>query len=415
MMKLGLIGYPLGHSWSPEIHSFFLKQDCYSLIELKEEELGPFLEKKEFDGLNVTIPYKQKVIPYLDELDPLAQEAGAVNTIVNQNGRLIGHNTDVEGFRDMIMAHGIDVKNGKTAVIGDGGVSKAIRCALKQLGADFCVTSRKHSPGSITMQELLDHAPEYACLINATPLGMKPHDELMPTDPSVFDHLKYAVDVIANPLRTKFLFEAKLKGCVTCGGFEMLVRQAAAADRWFADKHILEAEILACMKSLYDQRRSVVLIGMPTSGKTTIAELLAEETGKKRIEMDEVIEAEMGMKICTCFQERGETYFRDLESSLCYSLKEAMGSVISCGGGVIKRRENMQALAENGLILWLDRPVDLLYGSSDRPLSSDREHILSLYQERRPYYERYADVRIENSGSVGDTLKQIRKAMEETL
>lgn len=124
-MKLGLIGYPLGHSWSPEIHSFFLKQDCYSLIELKEEELGPFLEKKEFDGLNVTIPYKQKVIPYLDELDPLAQEAGAVNTIVNQNGRLIGHNTDVEGFRDMIMAHGIDVKNGKTAVIGDGEIGRA--------------------------------------------------------------------------------------------------------------------------------------------------------------------------------------------------------------------------------------------------------------------------------------------------
>ncbi len=414
-MKLGLIGYPLGHSWSPEIHSFFLKQNCYSLIELKEDELGPFLEKKEFDGLNVTIPYKQKVIPYLDELDPLAEEAGAVNTIVNQNGRLIGHNTDVEGFRDMMLAHGIDVKSSKTAVIGDGGVSRAIQCALRQLGADYSVTSRKHSPGSITMLELLEHAADYSCLINATPLGMKPHDEELPADPKMFGNLKDAVDVIANPLRTRFLFEAKMKGCRTCGGFEMLVRQAAAADRWFADMQIPEAEILACMRFLYDQRRSVVLIGMPTSGKTTIAKLLAEETGKKRIEMDDIIEKEMGMKIRTCFQERGETYFRDLESRLCESLKEAGGSVISCGGGVIKRRENMQALAENGLILWLDRPLDLLYGSNDRPLSIDREQVVSLYEARRPDYERYADVRIENSGSVNETMEQIRKAMEETI
>lgn len=407
-MKLGLIGNPLGHSWSPQIHSFFLKDCTYDLWPLKEDELDDFFARKDFDGINVTIPYKEKVMQYLDEIDDTARTIGAVNCIVNDHGRLIGHNTDWIGFMDMVKSAGIEANGKKCAVFGSGGASKAACAAIRKMNGTPVAVSRHPKENQISYADLKD---EYAVLINATPLGMKPNDNAMPVDPALFPGCEAVVDIVANPLRTKFCFEAGLSGKKTLGGFEMLVRQAAAADLLFTGKAVSEEQIRACMKMLYGRMRSLVLIGMPTSGKSTIAAEVSRRSGRKLIEMDEEIEKKLGMSIRECFDRYGEAYFRKAESEMAASLKEAGGCVISCGGGIIKNKENMRMLSENGLVAWLDRDPALLFGTGSRPLSQNKDDIARLYEERKSLYEMYADVRIDNNGNLEDTVNEVMKLL----
>ena len=413
-MKLGLIGYPLGHSWSPQIHSFFLKEDCYDLYELKEEELEEFFRNTDLDGFNVTIPYKQKVMEYLDTLSPSAETIGAVNTVVHRNGAYAGYNTDYEGFLEMLKENGIAAEGRHAAILGTGGVSKAIACALLQLGASFDFVSRVKKPGAISYEELYEKQADYQLLVNATPVGMSPRTDCAPVDVSRFSRLESVVDVIANPLRTKLCFDAWQRGIRFCGGFEMLVRQALAADRYFTDREMDRSQVKACMDALLKERRNLVLIGMPTSGKSTIAKMIAEKTGRPLIEMDQIIEERLGTTIRECFEKKGEAYFRALETDVCKEVG-AEGAVISCGGGVIKNRENMQYLSANGMIFWIDRDPELLFGSKDRPLSRSKSDIETLYEQRRSLYERFSDIRIANNASMEQAASAILAAVGETL
>lgn len=405
-MKLGLIGYPLGHSWSPAIHRYLLKEDCYALQETPAEELQHFFETTDLDGFNVTIPHKQSVIPLLDEIDPAAKRIGAVNTVVHRNGRFIGYNTDYTGFIGMLKANGIEVKGRHCAVLGSGGVSKAIRAAIESMGGTYDIVSRSTSPTAITYDELYENQKRYSVLINATPVGMSPNVDHTPIDVSRFENLEAVVDAIANPLRTLLCFEAKQLGIKTCGGFEMLVRQALAADRYFTGLDMDEALGSSCMKYLLQKQQSVVLIGMPTCGKSTIAKVLAECTGRPLVEMDAILEERLGMPIRQCFAEQGEAYFRARETELARELTSG-NAVISCGGGIIKNPENMWALSRNGKVFWIDRDVDLLYGTASRPLSQSREDIQKLYAERKPLYECYADMRIANNGTLEEAVAAI--------
>lgn len=409
-MKLGLIGYPLGHSWSPEIHRFFL--DCsYELWPLKEEELDRFFAERDFDGINVTIPYKKTVVRYLDEIDETAERIGAVNTIVNRNGKLTGYNTDWSAFAAMLETNRFDT-SGRAVILGSGGASKAVQAALQRFGTAYDVASTSGS-GTVTYDEMYQRQAEYSLLINCTPVGMYPEDDALPADPGKFSGLKAVADVVANPLRTALCFEAEQNGIPSAGGFEMLVRQALEADRLFTGRDMDEKLADACMNYLYRKRRSIVLTGMPTSGKSTAARMIAEITGRRLVEMDEVISDRLGTTIAECFAARGEAYFRSLEAELCRELKNGGKTVVSCGGGVIKNRENMRYLSENGIIVWLDRSPDLLFASSDRPLSSDRQAVMRLYRERRELYERYSDIRVSNDGDIRQTVSGILKAAGE--
>jgi shikimate dehydrogenase len=406
-MKLGLIGWPLGHSWSPEIHDLLIHEK-YDLIPLKEEELDAFFEKRDFDGLNVTIPYKQTVMKYLDEIDEAAGEIGAVNTIVNHHGKLKGYNTDCTGLKEMIANAGIDLTRGRTAILGSGGGSKAALWAVKQLGGRPDVISRKaEKPGTVTYEEMYRNQADYTCLINTTPVGLKPYENNMPVDLNRFSNLKAAVDIIANPLRTKLLFEAKQKEIRILGGFEMLVRQAFAADELFLDTRLDPSLIDACMKELYRRRRNVVLIGMPTSGKSTVSNLLAQRTGRQLVEMDNLIEEWFGTTIAECFAEKGEDYFRAVETRVARENSEGNGKIISCGGGVVKIPETMRLLSHNGIVLWLQRDISQLYPTDSRPLSSDEAAVRKLYEERLPLYTKYADHIIDNTGDIEDTIADI--------
>ncbi len=411
-MKLGLIGHPLGHSWSPVIHAFMIHED-YQKWDLQEEELDAFMKRHDFDGINVTIPYKQKVIPYLDELDPAAEAIGAVNCIVNHSGRLTGYNTDCLGFAGMVQAGQIDFKGKKTALLGTGGASKAVGYALHQMGADVQLVSRREKPDCITYERLEETAEQYQCIVNVTPVGMYPHTEEAPIELARFTKAEAVVDVVANPLRTKLMFDAKMHGIQYMGGFEMLVRQAFAADELFTGKKLDPALNQACMNMLYHQKRNIVLIGMPTSGKSTLSRMIGHKTSRRVIEMDDEIVKKLGTSIKECFAQKGEQYFREVERETAEELKNQEGVIISCGGGVVTNESTMRALSENGIVIWIQRNLSHLFATDSRPLTGNEEYMKKLYQMREPLYRKYSDAVIDNDRSLEEAADLILKAAGE--
>lgn len=405
-MKFGLIGYPLGHSWSKEIHAYF-NPYSYELFEIEPSNLKRFMEEKQFDGINVTIPYKQEVMQYLDAIDEVAEKIGAVNCIVNENGKLKGYNTDYAGFQTMLIENNIDVKGKCVAVLGTGGASKAVSLALQDLGASVTLVSRTKKENAITYAQLYQHEDKYQVLVNTTPVGMYPNTDALPIDIKQFHHLEAVVDVIANPLRTRLQFEAKCAGIRTLGGFEMLVRQAFVADEYFLNKKLDGNLVKQCMQQMLQKRRNIVFIGMPTAGKTTLSKNIAKVLQTDMVEMDDEIVDVLGTSIKTCFETKGEMYFRDIEKQVAKNHKEANGKVISCGGGVIKVEDTMRYLSENGCIVWIQRNLEELYPTDSRPLSSSEEALQKLYEERKPLYTKYSDIQIENNGTISETIQKI--------
>lgn len=411
-MKLGLIGHPLGHSWSAQIHHFLIQEE-YQKWDLSENEFDDFMQKRDFDGINVTIPYKQKVMSYLDVLDPAAEAIGAVNCIVNREGKLTGYNTDYLGFMQMLEANHVDVQGKHTALLGTGGASKAAAYALKKLGAEVQKVSRSEKPGCITYAQLYEDASSYACIVNVTPVGMYPNTNESAVDPAKFPQADTVIDIVANPLRTKLLFDAKVLGMKTVGGFEMLVRQAFAADELFTGRQLDPILNEACMDALYHQKRNIVLIGMPTSGKTTLAKMVAKNTRRPYLDMDDEIEKKLGTTIKACFAEHGEAYFRQIEQKTAEECRDKTGCVISCGGGVVTNEDTMRALSENGIIIWIQRDLQHLFSTSSRPLTGDEEYMQQLYAKRKELYQKYSDCIIENNGSLAEAAAKIQKAAGE--
>ncbi|MCF0110718.1 MAG: shikimate dehydrogenase, partial [Erysipelotrichaceae bacterium] len=268
-MKFGLIGEKLGHSYSPWIHAQ-LMEEPYELKELSKEEVGPFLERREFQGINVTIPYKQTVIPYLDELDESAEAVGAVNTIVNRNGKLIGYNTDVEGFKEMLNIDGVTLEGKVVLILGNGGASKAVRAVVKKANPKRVVIAyRKPHPDCILTEDAYRQVADAQIIINATPVGMYPNVKEVPIDVSRFAHLEAVADVVYNPLRTQFILDGAACGAKVSTGLSMLIAQAICANEKFRDVQLDHSMILTLTRKLQVEKENIVLVGMPSSGKTT--------------------------------------------------------------------------------------------------------------------------------------------------
>jgi shikimate dehydrogenase len=409
-MKLGLIGKTLGHSWSWQIHDMLIHEH-YQNWELSEDEVIPFLEKKDFTGINVTIPYKEKVMTVLDEISPTAEKIGAVNCIINRDGRLYGYNTDCDGFMELVQTAGMHMEGKHAAVLGSGGAAKAVMAGVSQLGGIPVMVSRHPHDDMISYQQMYAMQNRFSFLVNATPVGMFPHIDETPADLDVFEHLEGVVDVVANPLRTKLCFQASCKGIPSTGGLGMLVYQAAAADALFTGQKVPQERIDACLGTLLKERRNIVLIGMPTSGKSSVAQMLGKQSGQQVYDMDTLLEQQLGTSIRTCFETHGEAYFRAKETRLARELANKEGVIISCGGGIIKNPENMQVLSQHGVVVWLQR--NSLFPSSDRPLSADEDSLKKLYEQRRGLYEMYSDIQVENNGTLEDTAEQILKKIGE--
>ena len=404
--RCGLIGEKLGHSFSPAIHGKLADYE-YKLYELSPEQVGPFLEKKEYDGLNVTIPYKKTVIPYCDELTDAARSIGSVNTIVKRpDGTLLGHNTDYDGFMWLLKNAGAQVKGKKAVVLGTGGASVTVQAALRTLGASpVIVVSRS---GEDNYENISRHS-DAKILVNATPVGMYPKTGVSPVDLDTFTALEGVFDVVYNPAKTQLLLEAEKRGIPCANGLGMLVAQAKAACERFTGKPIDDEKVYTIKAEMERNTRNLMLIGMPGSGKSTVGAALAESLGRKLVDVDERIVELAGCSIPEIFEKEGEEGFRRIEhQALCQVSKES-GLVIATGGGVVTRPENMDPMRQNSLIVWLLRDTALL-PRDGRPLSQTNS-LTEMFKVREPLYRAAADCVADNNGSLEDTVKQILEAM----
>ena len=416
-MEYGLIGMPLGHSYSREIHEQ-IADYRYELCEVTREQAADLLTKREFRAINVTIPYKEFVIPFLDEISEEARAIGAVNTIVNRGGRLIGHNTDFAGLRELVLRCPADLSGKKALILGTGGTAKTARAVLTSLGCEPVITvSRTGREGAITYEEALRDHTDAAFLLNATPVGMYPHNDGMPVDPAAFPELLGVIDVIYNPLRTRLVQQARACGVFAEGGLLMLAAQAVYAAEWFLDEAFGPEKERALIDKAYRHvaalRGNLVLTGMPGSGKSTVGRLLAEALGHPFVDLDEEIVKETGMPIADFFAAHGEAAFRDMEAAVCVREAKEPGRVIATGGGTILREENVRALRQNGTLIFLDRPLAELVGTPDRPLSRDAGALKKRCEER---YERYcetADIRVDVCGDAESAAQAVLRAVRE--
>lgn len=406
MLKCGLLGRKLGHSYSPAIHGM-LSDYSYQLFEREPEELEDFLLHGDWDGINVTIPYKKSVLPYCRELSSLAKEIGSVNTIVRRpDGSLFGDNTDAYGFESLVKKSGIDVRGKKVLVLGSGGASVTVVAMLKRLGAgSVTVISRS---GEDNYDNIQKHA-DAKIIVNTTPVGMYPNNGQAAVDLKTFPDCEGVLDAVYNPARTALLLQAERLGIPCAGGLYMLVAQAKRACEIFTGSSIPDSETVRIEKAMSARMQNIILIGMPSSGKSTIAAALGERLGRPVYEADTLIEEEAGTDIPAIFAAHGEDYFRKLETQVLKKLGAMSGAIISTGGGCVTREENYEPLHQNGRMVWLLRDTDKL-DKTGRPISL-RSDLNELYARREPMYARFADLKADNNGSIEDTLAQILEAL----
>lgn len=407
MLKCGLLGQKLGHSYSPAIHGMLADYD-YQLFEREPEQLEDFLKNGPWDGINVTIPYKKAVLPYCDELSEKARRIGSVNTLVRRpDGSLYGDNTDAYGFESMIRKNGIDVRGKKALVLGSGGASVMAVAVLKALGAEsVTVISRS---GEDNYDNLDKHA-DARIIANTTPVGMYPNNGQAAVDLRRFPRCQGVLDVVYNPERTALLLQAEKLGIPRAGGLYMLVAQAKRSCELFTGQTIPDSEIDRIEAVLSGQMKNIVLVGMPSSGKSTLAAALGEKLGRSVYEADALIAQEAGMDIPAIFAQYGEEHFRALETEILSRLGKLSGAIISTGGGCVTREENYDLLHQNGSILWLQRDTDKLE-KTGRPVSL-KSDLNQLYQKREPLYRRFADAAVDNNGSVAATVEQILEVLK---
>ena len=414
MKKYGCIGKKLTHSFSKEIHAKLADYE-YRLIELSEEEIAPFFEKKEFAAINVTIPYKQTVIPYLDWISQTASRIGAVNTIVNKDGKLYGYNTDYYGMQALIHRLGIELEGKKVLVLGTGGTSKTARVVAKDLGAAQVLTvSRRKTEEFITYEEALAHHTDADVIINTTPAGMYPNCDTRPIDIGAFHRLSGVVDAVYNPLRTNLVLDARERGIRAEGGLYMLVMQAVVAVEKFLDTSIPKETADRVYASVFASKENIVLTGMPGSGKSTVGRLL-DLKEFEFIDTDAEVERRCGCSIRELMAEKGEKYFRDLETEAVRDASSESGRIMSTGGGAILRNENVRYLRQNGTLYFLDADLDRLQATDSRPLSDTAEKLKKLYAERIGIYRDTADVTVPDLGEAGAETAYILKKREERI
>ncbi len=398
----GLLGRTLGHSWSVPIHAALGCPD-YRLIPLEPEDLPAFLARADLGGVNVTIPYKRDVMPYCDVIDPAAAAIGSVNTLVRRpDGKLYAWNTDAAGFCTMARRAGISFAGAKTVVLGSGGASRtAVACARSQGARETVVISRS---GPDNYENLARHA-DADIVVNATPVGTYPGNGASPVDLTAFPRCRGVLDLVYNPRRTALLLQAEALGIPHSDGLPMLVDQARAAEEHFFDRTIPESETERILAQLRRETCNIVLIGMPGSGKSTVGALLAEQTGREAIDIDQRIAARAGCSIPEIFAQGGEAAFRALEREETAEAGKLSGKILLTGGGVVKTPANYDALHQNGRIYQLLRDLDAL-PTDGRPLSQGAD-LAAMWAQRAPLYERFRDAAVDNNGPAADTAQAI--------
>ena len=403
-MRCGLLGEHLGHSFSPQIHRQ-LADYSYDLFEMPVEDVEAFLASDKFDAINVTIPYKKTVMPYLAEITDEAIRIGSVNTITRlKDGGLKGDNTDYFGFSYMIEKSQIAISGKKVLVLGSGGASKTAQTVCKDMGASQVIVISRS--GKDNYDNLYKHY-DADVIVNTTPVGMYPRNGEVPLALSDFPSLSGVLDMIYNPSKTKLLLDAEKLGIPHINGLCMLVAQAKRACEIFLGISIQNSEIDKITDAIAAEMGNIILVGMPGCGKTSVGTLLAESLNREFVDTDALIEKKAGMSIPEIFAKFGESYFRALEHSCVCDAGKLSGKVIATGGGVVTRSENYEPLCQNGKIFYINRLISEL-PTDGRPISQST-NLNELYNKRLPLYRSFCDAEIDNNRPIEETVGEITK------
>lgn len=412
-MEYGLIGEKLPHSFSKEIHRRIANYG-YELVELEKGSLSDFMTRRDFHGINVTIPYKREVMKYLDEIEPEAAAVGAVNTVVKRDGKLYGYNTDLFGMSELITRVAGSLQGKSVLILGTGGTSHTARAACKTLGASsITIAGRCAREDAVSYETAYSLCRNVDVIVNTTPCGMYPNADGSDTvaecavDISRFPKLVGVIDAVYNPLRTSLVLDAVKAGARAEGGLYMLVAQAIRASELFTDKKADPELIQRVYGELLLKKENIVLTGMPGSGKSTVGRALAEKTGRQFVDTDAITEERLGMKISDIFAKYGEEFFRREETLSVRAAADMTGAVIATGGGAVLKECNIRALRRNGRMFFLDRPINEITPTADRPTALDREALQRRFAERESIYRSTCDTTVPVKGSVKKTIELI--------
>lgn len=406
-MVYGLLGKTLGHSYSPQIHALLGDYE-YRLFEVEPQDLEAFLKKREFGGINVTIPYKKDVLPYLSGISENAKRIGAVNTItVKEDGGLYGDNTDYDGFLCLVQKSGFQVKGKKALVLGTGGASLPISAVLSDLGAREVVFISRS--GENNYQNLSRHA-DADLIVNTTPVGMYPNNLQAPLSLSEFPNLSGVLDIVYNPQKTKLILDAERLGIPAYSGLLMLVAQAKRAAELFLGHDIPDSETDRIFKKLSTEMQNIVLVGMPGCGKTTVGKALAEKLNRPFFDADEEILKRTGKSAAAWIEACGEAVFRQKETEVLESLCKQSGTVIATGGGAVTVPENADILRQNSMVFFINRDIAAL-PTEGRPLSKATA-LSEMFKVRLPLYRSVCDKEIAADGSVQAVVRRILEELQ---
>ncbi|MDE6189357.1 MAG: hypothetical protein K2G37_03640 [Clostridia bacterium] len=429
-MKYCVIGEKLTHSMSPQIHKQYF--DSYNLdgeytirqIPM-EEMLGDCKDiLLGYDGFNVTVPYKEKVMKYLTDISEEAKSIGAVNTVVNSRGSLYGYNTDPYGFASMLEVNGIAIKDKTFVVLGSGGASKSVRYILKKLGAKSVAVATRDcekgkSDGYVTYDELENYKAD--ALVNTTPVGMFPNVDGIPVSESVISNFNSVVDVVYNPVYTKLLQTAVRLGKKAVGGLYMLVAQAMKSQEIWngkaTDAALTKAIYNTLMKEYFAKEGgNIYLTGIMSCGKSVKGRRVAQKLGWEFVDADKYIEEIAGESVAQMF-EKGEEYFRNWESEALFRLSQRKNLVVATGGGAILKDVNVSAMKLSGIIVLIERNVDDIIANvnvSTRPLlKNGADKLRKIYDDRKNKYYSTCDVVVTScENDINKTVDDIIKVIK---
>ena len=406
-MRCGLLGEKLGHSYSPALHALFGDYD-YELFEVSPDRLGDFLRVRDFQGLNVTIPYKTTMLAICDDLTETAATIGSVNTVLKQlDGSLLGDNTDAAGFEGMVWKSRIRILGRKCLVLGSGGASLSAQYVLRKLGAGEVVVISRTGENNY---DNLDRHQDAAVIVNATPVGMYPNTAASHVDLRQFPHCEGVLDLIYNPARTALLQQAETLGIPHLGGLYMLAEQARCAAQLFTGEVIPAIRTQEAYRTLRSRMENRILVGMPGCGKSTVGRALAAQLDRPFVDTDAELEKVLHMPVGEYITHYGEEAFRKEETALLAQLGKSSGLVIATGGGCVTRPENYPHLHQNGAIFFLERALSKL-PKKGRPLSL-KGSLEDMYTIRLPMYRRFADITVANDGPAEKVAQKLEEAYE---
>lgn len=410
MKKFAVIGRSLPHTMSPFIYKELGL--CYGVAEMESEALCDFVKNGEFDGFNVTIPYKTEIIPYLDEVRGAAADIGAVNTVVRENGKTVGYNTDVDGMAEVFRKEDVSFEGKTVLILGTGGTSLtagylATKCGAKRV-------EKVSRTGEIDYGNCYEKAAGAEIIINTTPVGMFPRNDECKLDIARFPYAEFVFDAVYNPLRSRLVQDAARHGIKSRGGLYMLLGQAFSSYKLYAGKSATEQEKETVSKKLAAYLGNVVLIGMPSCGKSTIGKRLAEAFGKSYIDTDEEVLRISGRTPAEIIEAEGEAAFREIEAEAVFEASEKTGAVIATGGGAVLSEDNVRRLKANGFLIWIKRDLESL-STDNRPLSKGTGGVAALYAAREPIYRNACNAIVENNGEIENAVKEAAKLYEENL